>query len=133
MRDATSFHTLLAHRTEQMISLLSGPTLTMRTMKVHRQRLRWHIQRLYRVRNSIVHTGIVDAGLSALTAHLQDYVREDYVRGTLRSTASTILSGRARGIDVALARAVNNYEATIAVLQKERQVDDRLVLDGALL
>lgn len=40
------------------------------------QRLRWHIQRLYRTRNSIIHSGENPNNIKSLGEHLHDYVDE---------------------------------------------------------
>ncbi|MCR5767284.1 MAG: hypothetical protein K6G45_02195 [Lachnospiraceae bacterium] len=42
----------------------------------YEQRLTWHIQRLYRVRNAIIHSGDTDDNLKALVEHLHSYVDE---------------------------------------------------------
>jgi len=127
LKEATAFHSLLSERTKEMISLLSNPKFLAEALSSHRQRLYWHIQRLYRVRNSIVHTGTAADNLSALTEHLQDYVLM-----TLTRTAATIGSSKATGIDAALERAVDNYEATKAVLETGESLDDELLLNGPL-
>jgi hypothetical protein len=127
LREATAFYSLLSQRTEEMISLLSSPHSLIEKLTSHRQRLYWHIQRLYRVRNSIVHTGRVTTNLSALTLHLQDYVEM-----TLTQTAFIINSRKLTGIDEALERAVDNYEATKAVLEQGQSLDDNKLLYGVL-
>ena len=40
------------------------------------QRLTWHIQRLYRIRNSIIHSGEADENLKVLVKNLHSYVDE---------------------------------------------------------
>ena len=40
------------------------------------QRLTWHIQRLYRVRNSIIHSGEPEKSMLYLVEHLHSYVDE---------------------------------------------------------
>ena len=40
------------------------------------QRLRWHIQRLYRTRNSITHSGDVPGNIKLLSEHLHEYADE---------------------------------------------------------
>lgn len=125
--EATDFYSLLRERTLQMVKLLSDPGSAAAAMRSHRKRLYWHIQRLYRIRNSIIHTGTTTTNLSTLTVHLQNYV----VR-TLTLTAADIASGKATGIDAALERAVDNHEATVDVLKGGQRIDKRLVLDGAL-
>ncbi len=42
----------------------------------YEQRLTWHIQRLYRVRNSIIHSGDTDNNIRILVEHLHSYVDE---------------------------------------------------------
>jgi len=51
---------------------------------------------------------------------------------TLTRTAFIIGSNKATGIDIALERAVDNYEATKAVLETGQSLDDELLLDGSL-
>ena len=42
----------------------------------YEQRLRWHLQRLYRTRNAIIHSGEASPNLKSLGEHLHDYVDE---------------------------------------------------------
>lgn len=42
----------------------------------HEEKIRWHLYRLYRVRNSLVHAAKADTKISVLTEHLDYYVRE---------------------------------------------------------
>ena len=42
----------------------------------YRQRITWHIQRLYRLRNSIIHSGNADANIRILIEHLHSYVED---------------------------------------------------------
>lgn len=42
----------------------------------YEQRLTWHIQRLYRVRNAIIHSGEADENIKALVEHLHSYADE---------------------------------------------------------
>ena len=46
--------------------------------EIHRfsQRLTWHIQRLYRARNSIIHSGESPSNIKDLVEHLHSYVDE---------------------------------------------------------
>ncbi len=127
LKQSTAFHSLLSERTEEIALVLSDSALAAKSLSARRQRLHWHLQRLYRVRNSIIHTGSTATSLSALTAHLQDYVE-----ATLTHVAAIIASGKATGIDAALERSVDNHEAATAVLESGQAIDDRLVLDGAL-
>ena len=42
----------------------------------YESRLKWHIQRLYRTRNAIIHSGEEPINLRYLSEHLHDYVDE---------------------------------------------------------
>lgn len=42
----------------------------------YEQRINWHIQRLYRVRNSIIHSGNQNDNMVFLVEHLHSYVDE---------------------------------------------------------
>jgi hypothetical protein len=66
-------HTLLQYRTKQLISILSNSHTTANRIEAHSKRLAWHVRRMYRVRNSIVHSGTADPHIEPLVQHLRDY------------------------------------------------------------
>ncbi len=80
-------------RQEMYKSLLHYPLIRSRVSQLHEdvfkdkkryvaelnryeQRLTWHIQRLYRIRNSIIHSGDKDDNIKSLVEHLHGYVDE---------------------------------------------------------
>ncbi len=65
----------LKHKLEAFLDALSTPKKTLALLKNHEQRLRWHVQRLYRARCDIVHSAerIVNAAL--LCANLEFYLK----------------------------------------------------------
>lgn len=65
---------LLQERILSLVSLLGNSELTLESMDQHRKDIEWHIQRLYRVRNSIVHGGYVPDDLTHLASHLATYL-----------------------------------------------------------
>lgn len=65
----------LSYKLETFIDALNKPETTAALLKNHEQRLRWHVQRLYRARCDIVHSAerIVNAAL--LCANLEFYLK----------------------------------------------------------
>lgn len=48
---------LLMHRIYSLMSKLSSANLILDTIEEHKKRVEWHIQRIYRMRNLIIHSG----------------------------------------------------------------------------
>lgn len=70
----TAGHTLLEYRAQEVMSRLSDPKQAAEAISSHTQRLMWHLRRLYRVRNCIVHSGTATMSIDPLVKHLRDYV-----------------------------------------------------------
>lgn len=69
-------------------SMLSSKKVYLSEVNRYGQRLIWHIQRLYRVRNSIIHSGEPDNNMVALVEHLHSYVDEVLLDIIIRITRS---------------------------------------------
>lgn len=65
---------LLQHRIQTVADQLGRSDSTRKSMEAHKQKIDWHIQRLYRIRNSIVHGGYVPEDLTHLASHLATYL-----------------------------------------------------------
>lgn len=64
---------LLRYRIEQLNELSRDKTNLLDAVKKHTQRVTWHIIRLYRTRNTIVHSGKYQNNLMELLEHLHSY------------------------------------------------------------
>lgn len=65
---------LLRNRCHSMESFLKKPSDTSRSLEMHRQRIEWHLRRIYRTRNMIVHSGRTPLYVDVLIENLHDYV-----------------------------------------------------------
>ena len=69
-----------------MSSSLKTPTAVVKILESHTARVEWQIRRIYRARNSIVHTGRTPTYTPILIENIHDYL--DVVMSTLVSLAS---------------------------------------------
>jgi hypothetical protein len=79
---------LLVSRIAHTANLFGTGTMTKQTVETHRREIEWHIQRLYRVRNAIVHGGPEPGDLTHLASHLATYLW-----AVLRSMLDDLSSG----------------------------------------
>ena len=67
-------YSLMLNRMYKMHNILKNRNSVVTFLTRHEQRLRWHIDRIYRVRNSIVHAGKSPKYLSTLVENLHSYL-----------------------------------------------------------
>lgn len=65
---------LLKNRIFRLHELLSDPIEAKKRIEEHEQRIRWHLQRIYRNRNALIHGGVSGKHLALLVPNLHDYV-----------------------------------------------------------
>ncbi len=70
---ATAPHPLLCNRVFSLWKLFSDPSLLLKDAETSRQRTSWHLLRIYRARNLIVHYGEEVPSVPHLLDHLQYY------------------------------------------------------------
>ena len=85
------------------------------------QRLTWHIQRLYRVRNSIIHSGDTDDNLKALVEHLHSYVDEIILEIMDRLTQENTLGS--------ISNVLIDAQVYLENIEKEWKKSDAFALD----
>lgn len=112
----------LKHKLENFIASISTPKDTGIMLEAHEQRLRWHIQRLYRARCDIVHSAerIVNAAL--LCANLEFYLKTVLTELLRLIRAIPQISGPKEFFD----RQTYAYDKLIENLHADK--DDRLSL-----
>lgn len=69
----TSTNTLLTFRTQELIKRYSSGREMRKMIGSHNQHLTWHLQRLYRKRNEIIHSGRTKPFTNLCANHLSDY------------------------------------------------------------
>lgn len=64
---------LLRHRMYRLHVLMGKPSELLKHLKHHEEKLKWHIDRIYRTRNLIVHSGISPNYLETLLENIHSY------------------------------------------------------------
>ena len=64
---------LLRHRMNRLHVLMEKPSELTKHLKHHEQKLKWHIDRIYRTRNLIVHSGAAPYYLETLLENIHSY------------------------------------------------------------
>lgn len=124
--DACSGHSLLHMRAEQLAGSLGSGQSVASLLDAHEKHLTYHLSRLYRLRNSIVHTGETHRHVIPCTRHL-----EDYVRRVLYEISAGIARDSMTSISEVLSTQYHNYRMTVRRL-KEGDNQPVTVLKGAL-
>ena len=77
MYAALSRYPLIRSRMSQLYEdVFKNKKKYVKELNRYEQRLTWHIQRLYRIRNSIIHSGDIDDNIKSLVENLHSYVDE---------------------------------------------------------
>ena len=64
---------LLRHRMYRLHVMMEKPSEVMKHLKRHAEKLKWHIDRIYRTRNMIVHAGVSPQYLETLLENIHSY------------------------------------------------------------
>lgn len=72
--EATRPYPLLQHRLKSIAETFTNPEDIKRSLEHHAMDVEWHIQRMYRIRNAIVHGGVIPEDLTHLVSHLATYL-----------------------------------------------------------
>lgn len=67
-------HVLLRNRLQNLAQSFSTADATLNTINSHREKVAWQIQRIYRTRNLIMHTGATVPGLNILVENLHSFL-----------------------------------------------------------
>lgn len=121
-------HSLLSYRFSQICEQVKDAKALARTLTNHHTRVSWHLQRLYRIRNAIIHSGQVNLPIEPFVRHLQDYVWS-----SVADLCYLITEFGMRGLDEALELARDNYFATVELLNTGGTIlSTGLVIHGVL-
>lgn len=118
-------HALLEHRAHEVITLLSDPKQAAQAVSLHTQRLTWHLRRLYRVRNSIVHSGTATISIDSLVQHLRDYVRM-----AITDCVYMLSRGDLTDLDSLFERCIDNHAAALALFRSGGAMSPDIVTRG---
>lgn len=87
------------------------------------QRITWHLYRMYRTRNAIIHSGEIPANIKYLGEHLHSYV-DSTVTEFIVKLSGDIPFESVENVMVDIKFAVDNLENAIT---KERDIDEKIV------
>ncbi len=122
MYQALSQHPLIRSRISQLYEdVFKDKKKYVTELNRYAQRLTWHIQRLYRVRNSIIHSGDTDDNLKALVEHLHSYVDEIILEIMDRLTQENTLGS--------ISNVLIDAQVYLENIEKEWKKSDAFALD----
>lgn len=123
-----SKYTLLHIRCTQLAKYMRSNNSVLNLMENHYNNISWHIQRLYRVRNALVHSSESAINLLPLTAHLNSYLRSIVAQVVYRLGTDNYHS-----LGELFSAFEDNYLAIAEILKdKTPPYENELVLKGAL-
>lgn len=125
---------LLLYRCEKLINDLSNNKRASQLLKRHKINVERHLQRLYRIRNEIIHSGDTHYNPNIFIKHLREYVE---------SLATVVLyrmrNNSIENLEEALSMIKDNVQITTEVLSKmgsNSSIDQneyiRVLLDGVV-
>lgn len=113
--EKSKVNSLLKYRTETVHQILNDVLILKNKVKNHHDRIEWQIQRLYRIRNEIVHSALQnETSLIIYIEHLYDYL------STYITEIVTCISERKEGtLEEALTTIKDNYDVFIDFIEKK--------------
>lgn len=123
---------LLGVRCKELSDLFKNPKTVKGSINSYCQKIEWQLQRLYRVRNSLVHSGETNQNISLFYSHL-----DHYLNNLLSEVIYKLNNNNYDTIDEIFSAMKDNYDATIDVLDSIKPKDNvnsyvKLLLNGAL-
>ncbi len=122
-----SSHDLLELRARHLAGQLKNGATVAVLLSNHATQVGWHLQRIYRLRNAIVHSGETLPFVVPCMRHL-----EEYVRTVLLEVIARLLRGEGRTISDIMGMLYHNHLVTVDELKATDYYDPELVLRGAL-
>ncbi len=130
MLQKSQVNSLLKYRTENIHDLLTNMEKMKDKVKNHHDRVEWQIQRLYRIRNEIVHSALQnETSLIIYIEHLYDYLSV-YITEVVTSMSE----GKEGTLEETLAVIKDNYDVFIAFAdQKEDKLLEEKVIKTGII
>lgn len=118
-------NTLLKYRTESIHLLLTNINVAKDKVENHYNKVRWQIQRLYRIRNEIAHAALQEkTSLIVYIEHLYDYL-STYIA----EIVTCLIDNKQNSIEEALCSIRDNYDVFISFVAD----NDKAVLKETVL
>lgn len=129
LHDACSSFSLLQARATSLRTSVKTSSDLEKTLKRHHERIAWHLQRLYRLRNNVVHSG--STGGEALTEELANHL-EFYLCSIIDEITLRMSHGRYGSVGELLTKLEDNYVVTVNLLKDNVSLDEPTLLRGPL-
>lgn len=123
-------NSLLHYRTQKIHELLNDRKILKTKVKNHHDRVEWQIQRLYRIRNEIVHSALQnETSLITYIEHLYDYL-SIYIT----EIVTCMSEGKEGTLEESLAVIKDNYDVFIALIEQNEQVliEEKVIKTGVI-
>ena len=128
--EKSKVNSLLRYRTETVHMILNNMEILKDKVKNHHDRIEWQIQRLYRIRNEIVHSALQnETSLIMYIEHLYDYL-SIYITEIV-----TCMSERQEGmLEETLAVIKDNYDVFISFMDKKEYglIEEKVIKTGVI-
>ncbi|CAM3133670.1 hypothetical protein [Sporolactobacillus spathodeae] len=130
IHECKKVNTLLSYRCRCLSECLQSGKKVSKLMEEHQKGVSFHLLRLYRVRNAIVHTATTEYNISLFMKHLREYI-------TL--TVGVVLhrynTNNGQSLEQTFTLICDFANATMDVLKNSRELDEetyiKLLLEGA--
>lgn len=119
---------LLAYRCDSLKAALKTGKDAATTLSAHHQRVSWHLQRLYRIRNAIAHSA--HGSHKNLTTYIKTL--REYLSITITEAIYHLEAGNYTSLEESFASIQDNHVATVEALRFTENYDQKLLLQGAL-
>lgn len=123
-------NSLLKYRTENVYRILSDKKILKDKVKNHHDRVEWQIQRLYRIRNEIVHSALQnETSLITYIEHLYDYLSV-----YITEIVTCLSEGREGTLEEVLAMIKDNYDVFMALIDKNEDniIEEKVLNTGVI-
>ncbi|MEK3992814.1 hypothetical protein [Robertmurraya sp. FSL R5-0851] len=108
-----SDYTLLSQRCQEIISALENSKTLFDFISNHYKTTSWHIQRIYRIRNNLVHAAFVERDINLIIDHLNFYIRS-----TISVLIDRLHGFQFNNLGEIFMAIEDNYFSLIAVLEE---------------
>ena len=120
---------LLKYRTECVHKMITDISYAKEKVENYNKRIRWQIQRLYRIRNEIAHTALQDS--ASLIVYIEDLY--EYLSIYISEIVTYICEKDQRNIEEALCSINDSYEIFIYFAEKEESLLKETVLKTGII
>ncbi|MDO3408174.1 hypothetical protein QWJ34_00185 [Saccharibacillus sp. CPCC 101409] len=124
---ACSVNKLLFLRCESLLKSFKDGKAVKIMLEAHHRRVSQQVQRIYRVRNSIVHSAKVEKDLMNLTINM-----EYYLNAVISEVVFKLSQESYSDLNELFTHLEENYQATLGFLERERNYDTQMVIKGPL-